>query len=115
MNVINRNEDFYKVIEEGRVFEYDVFLINLLYFVDYIEKCVMFVVENFVVYGCLYMLFLFLYVIYKDYYLFALFMGGSRGKEKVKLFEFQCKDEENNEDDVEENDDGIKCYGGGVV
>ena len=114
-NVINRNEDFYKVIEEGRVPEHDVFLTNPPYSADHIEKCVTFAAENLAAHGRPYMLLLPSYVIHKDYYLPALLTGGSRGKEKAKSLELQRKDEENNEDDVEENGDGIKRHGGGAA
>lgn len=98
-NVINRNEDFYKVIEENRVPEHDVFLTNPPYSEDHIEKCVTFAAENLVAHGRPYMLLLPSYVIHKDYYLPALLTGGTRGKEKAKALAQAAKARDDSESD----------------
>jgi hypothetical protein len=118
-NVINRNEDFYKVIEENRVPEHDVFLTNPPYSADHIEKCVAFAAENLAAHGRPYMLLLPSYVIHKEYYVPALLTGGSRGKEKAKELAMKRKDDERGSDDDDASDsDGdenvsMKIHGGG--
>jgi len=112
-NVINRNEDFYKVIEESRVPEHDVLVTNPPYSADHIERCLTFAAENLAAYGRPYMLLLPSYVIHKDYYLPALLTGGSRGKEKSKELELSKAAEESSDDDNDDDDDGIKRHGGG--
>ena len=107
-NVINRNEDFYRVVEEERVPEHDVLLTNPPYSGDHIEKCVTFAAENLAAYGRPYLLLLPSYVIHKDYYLPALLTGGTRGKEKAKAISLQKAEREGSDDD----DDEIKKHGG---
>ena len=110
-NVINRNEDFYKVIEENRVPEHDVLVTNPPYSADHIERCVTFAAENLAAHGRPYMLLLPSYVIHKDYYLPALLTGGSRGKDKAKAMEMNKASEKDSDDDDE--NDGMKIHGGG--
>jgi hypothetical protein len=110
-NVINRNEDFYQVVEEERVPEHDVLLTNPPYSGDHIEKCVTFAAENLAAYGRPYLLLLPSYVIHKDYYLPALLTGGTRGKEKAKTISLQKAEREESDDD-EDDDDKIKKHGG---
>ena len=119
-NVINRNEDFYKVIEENRIPEHDVFLTNPPYSADHIEKCVAFAAENLAAHGRPYMLLLPSYVIHKEYYIPALLTGGSRGREKAKELAMKREDDEEGSDDNEnaaatddDGNDGMKIHGGG--
>ena len=119
-NVINRNEDFYKVIEENRIPEHDVFLTNPPYSADHIEKCVAFAAENLAAHGRPYMLLLPSYVIHKEYYVPALLTGGSRGREKAKELAMKREDDEEGSDDDEnaaatddDGNDGMKIHGGG--
>lgn len=111
-NVINRNEDFYKVIEENRVPEHDVLVTNPPYSADHIERCVTFAAENLAAYGRPYMLLLPSYVIHKDYYLPALLTGGSRGKDKAKELEMNKASAKDSDDDDDDENGGMKIHGG---
>jgi hypothetical protein len=52
-NVYNRNEDFYRTIDEGRVPEYDVCVTNPPYSGDHIERMLKFCVESSKPFFCL--------------------------------------------------------------
>lgn len=114
-NVINRNEDFYQVIEEDRVPQHDVLLTNPPYSEDHIEKCVTFAAENLAAHGRPYMLLLPSYVIHKDYYMPALLTGGTRGREKAKALAAAAeRDVKGSDDDDDDEGEEMKIHSGGA-
>ena len=111
-NVINRNEDFYAVVAEGRVPEHDVLVTNPPYSADHVERCLTFAARNLAERGRPYFLLLPSYVINKPYYVDALLTGGAEGraaaerrKAESEVVEADEDEDEGEEDDAEEEEE----------
>ena len=101
-NVINRNEDFYAVVAEGRVPEHDVLVTNPPYSADHVERCLTFAARNLAEHRRPYFLLLPSYVINKPYYVDALLTGGAEGRAAAE----SRKEEEEAEEEEEEEENG---------
>jgi hypothetical protein len=105
-NVINRNEDFYAVVAEGRVPDHDVLVTNPPYSADHVERCLTFAARNLAERGRPYFLLLPSYVINKPYYVDALLTGGAEGRAAAERRKAESEEVDEDEADEEEADDG---------